>query len=83
MIGQLHLALTITSMLPSPSRGKGPDNILHLLLLMSLLLLFILIPLVEYGVEYSREHIIVTAMTENGVHRDLRDDMKNNRWPAE
>ena len=50
---------------------------------MSLLMLFVLTSLIEYEVEHSSECAIMTVVTENGVHRDLRDDPKNNRWSME
>ena len=50
---------------------------------MSHLMLFVLISLVEYEVERSREPVIVTVVAENGAHRDLKDNTNNNKWPAE
>lgn len=72
------MPLPLPPTLPSLGHGKGPHNILCLLLLMSFVLHFLLIFLVKYEVECSREPIIGTVVTENGVHGDLRDDTKNN-----
>jgi hypothetical protein len=65
----------------SPSLGcrKGPDTILRLLFL---LLLFVLVLLIKHEIERRGKRAIGTVVIENAVHSALRNDTKNNRWPA-
>ena len=79
VICQWRHALALTPTLPSLGRRTGPDTILHLLFP---LLLFVLVLLIEHEIERRRKCAIGTVVIKNTVHSALRDDMKDNRWPA-
>lgn len=79
VICQWHHALALTPTLPSLGRRKGPDTILRLLFL---LLFFVLVLLIKHEIERRRKRAIGTVVIGNAVHIALRNDTKNNWWPA-
>ena len=79
VICQWRHALALTPTLPSLGRRNGPDTILRLLLL---LLLFVLVLFIKHEIELRRKRAIGTGVIKNGIHSALRDNTKDNRWPA-
>src|ERR1700761_4334303 len=79
MICQWRHGVALTPTLPSLGHRKGPNTILRLLLLM---LLFVLVLLIKHEIERRRKRAVGTVVIKNTVHSALRDDTKDNRWPA-